>query len=512
MTGLQWSYVLGLGIGAVLAAGGLWSAWSTRRRALEEVERIKVDARAEAEARANEILVSAQEKAVALGEEADRREADLDARDAALDARGRQIESDAAAVDRQRKDLERRNAVVTRNEERTREALATALASEAQALRSLERVAGLSAEEARAELVRSIEDEARREGARIARRIEEEARERAAKEAVGLVVDAAQRVSVREPVESAVTFVKLPSDEMKGRIIGREGRNIRALEFATGIDVIVDDTPQAILISSFDPVRREIAKLSIDRLLEDGRIHPAKIEEVVAKVKEEFEGIVEEAGRQAAFELGIAELAPRLARLCGRMRLRYHHGRSLLAHSCEVGLLAGHMASEIGARADVARRAGLLHEIGRVDETATGPAALASADIAAKAGERDAVVHAIQSMHPDVAPKTVEALLLRVANRISDNRPGARKDNLDVFIDRLTRLEKVASSFPGVRQAYAVRAGKEVRVIVDAETAGDERAYGLAKEIARALETELDFPGEIKVNVIRETRAVQYAV
>jgi ribonuclease Y len=512
VTGLQWSYIIGAGIAALVAAASAWSAWSVRRRTLEDVERIKADARADAEARANEILVTAQEKAVALGEEADRREADLDAREAALDARGRQIESDTATIDRQRKDLERRTAVVTRNEERTREALATALANEAQALRSLERVAGLSAEEARAELVRSIEDEARKEGARIARRIEEEARERAAREAVGLVVDAAQRVSVREPVESAVTFVKLPSDEMKGRIIGREGRNIRALEFATGIDVIVDDTPQAILISSFDPVRREIAKLSIDRLLEDGRIHPAKIEEVVAKVKEEFETIVEEAGRQAAFELGIAELAPRLARLVGRMRLRYRHGRSLLAHACEVGLLAGHMAAELGARADIARRAGLLHEIGRVDETSTGPAALSSADIAAKAGERDAVVHAIQAMHPDVAPKTVEALLLRVANRISDNRPGARKDNLDVFIERLTRLEQLASAFPGVRQAYAVRAGKEVRVIVDADTAGDERAYTLAKEIARALENELDFTGEIKVNVIRETRAVQYAV
>ncbi|HEX6851206.1 MAG TPA: ribonuclease Y [Candidatus Polarisedimenticolaceae bacterium] len=512
MTGLQWFDIIGAGIAVLLAAAGAWSAWHMRRQAYDDAERIKLDARAEGEARANEILVGAQEKAVALGEEADRREADLDARESALDARARQLESDVAAIDRQRKELERRSTVVTRNEERSREALAVALANEAQALRSLERVAGLSAEEARAELVRTIEDEARREGARIARRIEEEARERAARDAVGLVVDAAQRVTVREPVESAVTFVKLPSDEMKGRIIGREGRNIRALEYATGIDVIVDDTPQAILISSFDPVRREVARLSIDRLLEDGRIHPAKIEEVVAKVKEEFEGIVEEAGRQAAFELGIAELAPRLARLVGRMRLRYHHGRSLLAHAAEVGLLAGHMASEIGARADVARRAGLLHEIGRVDETATGPAALASADIAAKAGERDVVVHAIQAMHPDVAPKSVEALLLRVANRISDNRPGARKDNLDVFIERLTRLEKVASSFPGVRQAYAVRAGKEVRVIVDADTAGDDRAYALAKEVARALESQLDFPGEIKVNVIRETRAVQYAV
>ena len=512
MTGLQWIQIIGFGIAVLLAAAGAWGLRHARRRAQEDVERIVADARAEADARAKEILVRAQEKAVASGEEADRREAELDAREASLDARSRQLESDGATVERQRREVERRTEAVARNEERTREALAAALAGEAQALRSLERSAGLSAEEARAEIVRTFEEEARREGARIARRIEEEARERAARDAVALVVDAAQRVSVREPVESAVTFVKLPSDEMKGRIIGREGRNIRALEYATGIDVIVDDTPQAILISSFDPVRREIAKLSIDRLLEDGRIHPAKIEEVVAKVKEEFEGLVEESGRQAAFELGIAELPPRLARLVGRMRLRYHHGRSLLAHAAEVALLAGHMASEIGARVEIARRAGLLHEMARVDDAATGPTALASADLAAKAGERDAIVHAIQAMHPDVAPKSVEALLLRVANRISDNRPGARKDNLDVFIDRLTRLEAVATAVPGVKQAFAVRAGKEVRVIVDAELAGDDRAFGLAKEIARALEAQLDFPGEIKVSVVRETRAVQYAV
>jgi ribonuclease Y len=299
---------------------------------------------------------------------------------------------------------------------------------------------------------------------------------------------------------------------MKGRIIGREGRNIRALENATGIDLIVDDTPQAILISSFDPERRQVARVAIERLVEDGRIHPARIEEVVEKVREETATLVEEAGTLAAFELGMTDLHPRLLRRIGRMQLHIHHGGNLLRHCMEVAILGAHMSAEVGARADVVRRAGLFHEIGRVDPEVSGHSALASAELVGRFGESDDVVHAIQALHPEVEAKSVEAILVRIAKKIADNRPGARKDNLDVFIERLRRVEAIASGHDGVRSAYAVKAGKELRVVVDAAMVGDRDVEALCREIARNLEREIAYPGQIKVSVVRETRAVTFAV
>ncbi|HET9300355.1 MAG TPA: HDIG domain-containing protein, partial [Candidatus Polarisedimenticolaceae bacterium] len=281
---------------------------------------------------------------------------------------------------------------------------------------------------------------------------------------------------------------------------------------ATGIDLVVDDTPRAILVSCFDPLRREIARQSIERLVEDGRIHPARIEEVVAKVRDEVDTMVEEAGSQAAFALGIPDLHARLCKLVGRMRYRTHHGQNLLAHAHEVALIAAHMADELGAKSAVVRRAGLLHEVGRVDETSSGNPILVSAELAGRYGESEEVVHAIQSLHSEVAAKSIEALLLATANRISDHRPGARKENLEIFIERLRRLEVLAASYPGVTQAFAVKAGKELRVILDAKDTTDEQAYALSKEVARRIERELQFPGQIKVSVVRETRAVQFAV
>jgi ribonuclease Y len=281
---------------------------------------------------------------------------------------------------------------------------------------------------------------------------------------------------------------------------------------ATGIDVIIDDTPGAILLSSFDPVRREIARVSIQRLLEDGRIHPARIEEVVAKVREEFETLTEEAGGQTAFALGVFDLHPRLARLVGRLKFRNYHGHNLLQHSGEVVHLAAHIAAETGAKGDVVRRAALLHEIGRVEEGGTAHPLLVAADLAAKFGEREEVAKAIQALHPDVEPLAIEALILRAANRISENRPGARKDNLEVFVERLRRIEDLACGFPGVTHAFALKAGKELRVLVDTKAVTDDQAYTLSKQIARAIERELDYPGTIRVSVVRETRSVQYAV
>jgi len=497
-------------VGAVLAARRI----TTRARAdgQREAEAIVLESRREAEARAQDLLAAAQEKALAGEEEADRRERDLDAREAQIDARARQKESELAAVERQRKDLERRQSALSASEERTKQALAAAENDRSEARSALERIAQLTVQEAKTELLASIEAETRRDAAKLARRIEEEAREGAERAARRLVLDATQRVSMKEPVESTISFVALPSDEMKGRIIGREGRNIRALEMATGIDVIIDDTPGAILLSSFDPVRREIARVGIQRLLEDGRIHPARIEEVVAKVREEFETLSEETGAQAAFALGVFDLHPRLARLVGRLKFRHYLGHNLLQHAGEVVHLGAHIAAETGARGDVVRRAALLHEIGRVDDTGSGHPLVVSAELAAKFGERDEVVKAIEALHPDVEPTAVEALILRIANRISENRPGARKDNLDVFIERMRRIEALACGFTGVTQAFALKAGKELRVLVDTKTVSDEQAYLLSKQIARAIERELDYPGTIRVSVVRETRSVQYAV
>jgi len=508
--------IVGALAAALLAAGALLLARRITFRAKDDARRVAegivAEARREAETRAQELLAAAQEKVLAGEEESDRRERDLDTREAQIETLARQRQSELAAVERQRKDVERRQSALAASEERVRQVLASAETDRADARQVLERIAGLTVEQARSELLASIEAEARRDAAKLARRIEDEAREGADRVARRLVVDATQRVSMKEAVESTISFVALPSDEMKGRIIGREGRNIRALEMATGIDVIIDDTPGAILLSSFDPVRREIARVAIQRLLEDGRIHPARIEEVVAKVREEFETLSEEAGAQAAFGLGVFDLHPRLARLVGRLKFRSSFGHNLLQHAGEVVHLAAHIAAETGARAEIVRRAALLHEIGRVEDAGSGHPVRVAAELAAKFGERDEIVKAIEALHPDVEPRTLEALILRAANRISENRPGARKDNLDAFVERLKRIEALACAFPGVTQAFALKAGKELRVLVDTKAVSDEQAYLLSKEIARAIERELEYPGTIRVSVVRETRAVQYAV
>ena len=299
---------------------------------------------------------------------------------------------------------------------------------------------------------------------------------------------------------------------MKGRIIGKEGRNIRALELATGIDLVVDDTPRSILISSFDPIRREVARVAIERLVEDGRIHPARIEEVVEKVTEEVDEMIEQRGLEAAYQLGISEVNVKLARLIGAMRYHTTHGQNLLQHCLETAMIAGHLAEEVGASEDICLRAGLLHEVSQTDDSMGGHPIYTAAELCEKYGEPEAVVHAIRSLHPDVKPRSVEALLLRTASRLSDNRPGARKENLSIFIERLRRLEEIARRFGGVTRAHAVKAGKELRVIVDTERTTDDNAYSLSKKIARAIEKEVNYPGQIKVQVIRETRSVRYAV
>jgi ribonuclease Y len=504
--------VLGILTGGLIFFLSLGAARRQAAAAVEEADSIVAEARERAMEREQEILGAAQEKAISLEDELDRREQDLDHRETGLDKTSLKLKNGQAALERNQSKLEEKLQAAETSRNRARELETLATAAHQGAVRDLERVAGLTADEAREELLEGIREEAVRNGAGIARKIEDEAREVADREAMALVVRASQKVDMRQFAPTTVSYVELPGDEMKGRIIGREGRNIRAIENATGIDLIIDDTPNAILISSFDAARREMARIAIQRLVEDGRIHPARIEEVVAKVRSEFEELVEEAGNQAAFSLGISDLPPKLARRIGRLQFRTYHGQNLLRHSLEVALLAGHIAAQIGAQVEVVHRAGLFHEIGAVDDTVTGHTALTSSELAGKFGESPAVVHAIQALHPDVEASSMEAMLLNTANRLSNNRPGARKDNLEVFIERLTRLEAIALRNDAVKQAIAVKSGKEVRVLLDATVADDNQAYVLAGEIARSLEKELVYPGQIKVSVLRETRAVHYAV
>ena len=504
--------LVGGALGLAALGLGAYRARRTVAEARDDAARTLSEAEQEGENRRKEMLVSGQEKALQLDEEYDRRDRELEEREGRIEKRTSEVEREASEQGRRRKELARKEAAAEGHELATREAQEQARTLQRQARETLEHIAGLSVEEARAQLIAEIEAQARQEGERVARKIEDEAQENAERRAANLLIQASQRVNIRDAAESTVSFIELPSDEMKGRIIGKEGRNIRSLEMATGIDLVVDDTPRSILISSFDPIRREVARVSIDRLVEDGRIHPARIEEVVETVRAEIDDLVEERGVEAALGLGISDLHPKVARLVGRMRYHTNHGHNLQQHCLETAMIAGFMADETGARSDVVRRAGLLHEVGRIDDSSTDHPILSSAELCAKYGESDDVVQTIRHLHQDEKNKSLEALLVAAANRLSDQRPGARKENLAVFVERLRRLEGIAKRFDGINEAYAIKAGKEIRVIVDTTKATDKNAHELAKQIARAVEKELNYPGQIKVNVVRTTRAVRYAV
>ncbi len=378
--------------------------------------------------------------------------------------------------------------------------------------RKLEEIACISRDEAKAILIRSLEEEARQEAARIVRRIEAEAKEQADRKAQEILALAVKRYSGEYVAENTVSVVTLPNEEMKGRIIGREGRNIRAIEAATGVDIIIDDTPEAVILSAFNPIRREVARISLQRLIEDGRIHPGRIEEVVAKVDKEIEASIKEAGEQAAFDVGVHGIHPELIRLLGRLKYRSSYAQNVLRHSKEVSFLAGIMASELGINVKQAKRAGLLHDIGKaVDHEVEGPHALIGADLAKRYGEPPQVVHAIASHHEDVPPESVLAVLVQAADTLSGARPGARQETYESYVKRLEELERIAMSFHGVTKSYAIQAGRELRIIVESRLVDDDQAYMLCKEIAKRIEKELTYPGQIKVTVIRETRAVEYA-
>lgn len=378
--------------------------------------------------------------------------------------------------------------------------------------RRLENLAGISSEEAKQFLISSMESEARHDGAKMMRRIENEARAEADKKAQEILALSVKRYSGDYVAEKTVSVVNLPNDEMKGRIIGREGRNIRAIEAATGIDLIIDDTPEAVILSGFNPVRREVAKIALERLIDDGRIHPARIEEIVTKVGKEIEGSIKEAGEQATFDVGVHGINHELVKLIGRLKYRSSYAQNVLQHSREVSFICGVIAAELGLNVKQAKRAGLLHDIGKaVDHEVEGPHAIIGADLARKYGESNEVVHAIAAHHEDVHPESVLAVLVQAADTLSGARPGARQEMLESYVKRLEGLEKIAMSFNGVNKSYAIQAGREIRIMVEGKTVNDDQAFIICRDIAKKIEKELTYPGQIKVTVIRETRAVEYA-
>jgi ribonuclease Y len=486
---------------------------------------------ADAEQRAAKILDDAKRQA-----ESTVKGAQIDAKDVVLRARGEfeketrerkeeiqqmerrlinkeeNIEKKADFLENRDNDIKKREKAVVKREKDLEDAELQQQQLVKESKDRLERIAGMTGEEAKQQLVQSITDEARHEAAKMVKQIETEAREEADMKAKNIISLSVQRYAGDYVAERTVSVLDLPDEEMKGRIIGREGRNIRALEAATGVDIIIDDTPMAVILSSFNPVRREITRLSLEKLIADGRIHPARIEEIVEKTKIEVENAIKQAGEQAAFDLGIHGLHPELVKLIGRLKYRTSYSQNQWQHSMEVAFLCGIMASELGQNVKQARRAGLLHDIGKaVDHEIEGSHAVIGADLAKRYGESPKIVHAIKAHHEDEKPESILAVLVQAADALSGARPGARHEMLESYIKRLDDLEKICSSYSGVEKSFAMQAGREVRVIVENSKVTDESANLLAKDIAKKIETELTYPGQIKVTVIRETRAVEFA-
>jgi ribonucrease Y len=510
---------------ALLVSGAMFAVWVANRkriaadtvgRAQEQAQRLVRDAERDAETTKKEALLDAKEKAHDVLMEAER-QARADRQQAAaleqtLARRESALAERQALNERLEKDLASRDKALLEREQRTAAAAAKCDELVAQHKHELERVAGLTGDEAKELLIRQIEGEARHDSANLLKRLDAEARETAVDRAKQYITEAIQRCGAEHAIETTVSVVDLPSDDLKGRIIGREGRNIRALELATGVDLIVDDTPGAIILSGFDPYRREIAKQAIERLIADGRIHPARIEEVVTKVKEETDEAMRKEGAAVAFELGLHDLHPEIHRLMGRLKYRTSYGQNVLSHSAEVARLAGIMAREVGLDAHVAVRAAFVHDIGKaIDREMEGTHLQIGIDFLRKHGESEAVVMAMAAHHMDIDWPSLEAMIVQAADAISAARPGARRDILESYVKRLEKLEGIADSFKGVSKSFALQAGREIRIMVESEKISDEEAVWLSKDIARRIENELEYPGQIKVTVIRETRAVDYA-
>ena len=509
---------------AVLVSGiALWGVRGRRleadaavARAREDADRVLKQAERDAETLRKEAALAAREQAHELAAKAEQqardRRQEISGIEHALADKTRALADRLATTDRLEQDLRAREKQLAAQEQASKASLARCDQLVADRQRELQRVAGLSADEARDLLMREIEGDARRDAANMVKRLETEARETAAVRAQQIIADAIQRSAAEHAIETTVSVVDLPSDDLKGRIIGREGRNIRALETATGVELIVDDTPGAIILSSFDPLRREVARQAIERLIADGRIHPARIEEVVEKVKADMEGTVLKEGEAAAFELGLFDVHPEVLRLMGRLKFRTSYGQNVLNHSREVAFLAGIMAKELGLNSHTAVRAAFLHDIGKaIDRDLQGTHLELGLDFLRKHGESEPVLLAVAAHHMDIDWPSVEAMIVQAADAISAARPGARRDILESYVKRLEKLEDIADSFEGVSKSFALQAGREIRIVVESERISDEATVWLSKDIARRIENELQYPGQIKVTVIRETRAVEFA-
>ena len=481
-----------------------------------EAERIVQESKNKADALLKESSLEAKDRLIKMKNEFDNEtkdtRAELKKQERRLIQKEENIDRKIETVERKEKELGRFEKDLEKRVEQVAHQELEASNLLAEQKKQLERISALTAEQAKELLLRAIENEARYEGAKLIKRIESEAKEEADKKAKKILATAIQRYAADFVAERTVTVVQLPNDEMKGRIIGREGRNIRALEAATGIDLIIDDTPEAVILSGFNPVRREVARQSLMKLIADGRIHPARIEDVVKKVTQEVDTAIKEAGEQAAFDLGVHGIHNDLIKLIGQLKYRTSYTQNVLQHSIEVGFLCGIMAAELGLKEKLARRMGLLHDIGKgVDHEVEGPHALIGSRLAKKYGESPQVVNAIGAHHEDIPPTTVYDVLVQAADGLSGARPGSRKELLENYVKRLEDLEGIANSFRGVESAYAIQAGRELRVIVESTKINDEEAILMSRDIVKKIEEVLTFPGQIRVTVIRETRAVEFA-
>lgn len=513
-----WLAILLIVLAAIISGVACFLAGVSHRKKIAEAEigsaeaeakRIVDDAVKEAEAKKKEFVLEGKDEVHRFRNETEK---ELNARRKEIQRQERRVQQKEETLDRKMENLEKKEDNVSRKLKQADERLAEAESIKKSQFDVLERISGFSIEQAKEYLLNNLEQELTHEKAVKIIDFEQQLREESEKKARNIISLAIQRCAADHVTEAAVSVVPLPNDEMKGRIIGREGRNIRAIETLTGVDLIIDDTPEAITLSCFEPVRREIARVALEKLITDGRIHPARIEEMIEKARREVEGIIKEEGERAVLEVGVNGIHHELVRLLGRLRYRTSYGQNVLNHSIEVAYLSGMIASELGMDPTLAKRAGLLHDIGKaLDHEIEGSHVEIGVDVARKFKESEQIVHAIQAHHGDVEPKTIVACIVQAADAISAARPGARRENLENYIKRLQKLEEVAASFDGVERCFAIQAGREVRVIVKPEIVNDERMIPLAREICKKIENDLEYPGQVKVNMVRETRAIDYA-